>query len=105
MIEMNNVSVNYGNTKVLKDLSITVKKGEQIGQVGATGCTKGAHLHYEIRIDSVAKDPMLFMDLSKFFDNIIHYKALEFYSKYLTPDEIRLLEMYFKIRLKEEPPL
>ena len=40
MIEINNVSVNYGNTKVLKDLSITVKKGEQIALMGPSGSGK-----------------------------------------------------------------
>ena len=40
MIEMNNVSVNYGNTKVLNDFSITVNKGEKIALMGPSGSGK-----------------------------------------------------------------
>ena len=40
MIEMNNVSVNYGNTKVLNDFSITVGKGEQVALMGPSGTGK-----------------------------------------------------------------
>ena len=35
-----------------------VEKGEMIGRVGATGRVTAPHLHYEIRIDDVAKNPM-----------------------------------------------
>ena len=40
MLEMNNVSVNYGNTKVLNDFSITVNKGEKIALMGPSGSGK-----------------------------------------------------------------
>lgn len=39
----------------------TVKKGEVIGAVGSTGRSTGAHLHYEVRIDEDATDPMRFV--------------------------------------------
>lgn len=36
----------------------TVKKGQEIGNVGRTGLATGNHLHYEFRVDGVHKDPL-----------------------------------------------
>lgn len=39
----------------------SVKQGQQVGKVGSTGYSTGPHLHLEIRVDNVRKDPMSYM--------------------------------------------
>lgn len=49
---LSSIAVNEGDV---------VEKGAMLGQVGSTGRSTGPHLHYEVRIDDDATDPMRFI--------------------------------------------
>ncbi len=44
-----------------------VKKGEEIGKVGATGATTGSHIHWETRIYGIAIDPRILLNIDEIF--------------------------------------
>ncbi len=50
----------------MSELKVTpgqfLNAGDAIGLVGNTGLSTGAHLHWELRIDGIAVDPMQFLD-------------------------------------------
>ena len=58
----NGVSTLYAHlSKILVNPGDAVKKGEVVALVGATGWATGPHLHFEVRVGGIAKDPMLFL--------------------------------------------
>ena len=63
----NHVYIDHGNgyytiyghlSRVRVSTGQTVTKGQQIGNVGSSGSSTGAHLHFEIRLNGVAKNPL-----------------------------------------------
>jgi len=52
----------YGhNSHNLVSEGARVTRGQEIGEIGRTGRTTGANLHFEVREDNVAKDPLAYL--------------------------------------------
>ncbi len=68
MGRMVSISHPYGHRTVYAHLTSyvvaagdSVEKGDLIGHVGSTGYSTGPHLHYEVHVNGVPQDPMLFL--------------------------------------------
>jgi murein DD-endopeptidase MepM/ murein hydrolase activator NlpD len=56
------ITTRYGHmSAILVSAGQHVTRGEQIGRMGSTGRSTGNHLHYEVRIDGRAVNPIPFM--------------------------------------------
>ena len=56
------ITTRYGHmSAILVNAGQHVTRGEQIGRMGSTGRSTGNHLHYEVRIDGRAVNPIPFM--------------------------------------------
>ncbi|MBB4290200.1 murein DD-endopeptidase MepM/ murein hydrolase activator NlpD [Rhizobium leguminosarum] len=59
----NGISTRYGHmSEVLVKVGDTVGRNDVIGLAGSTGRSTGTHLHYEVRQDGHAVDPVYFMN-------------------------------------------
>lgn len=70
----NTVEIDHGNgitTRYAHMSKIKVKEGQRVtrstvvGLVGNTGRSTGSHLHYEVRVADVAKDPIKFISVGR----------------------------------------
>jgi murein DD-endopeptidase MepM/ murein hydrolase activator NlpD len=56
------ITTRYGHmSKILVSEGQHVTRGQQVGRMGSTGRSTGNHLHYEVRIDGRAVNPIPFM--------------------------------------------
>lgn len=63
-IKVNDVIVLYAHCKKLYvEEGDSIKQGQEIAEVGATGNTTGPHLHFEIRYQDRYVDPQLILEL------------------------------------------
>lgn len=52
----------YGhNERNLVSEGVRVARGQQIGEIGRSGRTTGANLHFEVRRDNLARDPLAYL--------------------------------------------
>lgn len=52
----------YGhNQRNLVGEGVRVARGQEIGEIGRSGRTTGANLHFEVRRDNVARDPLAYL--------------------------------------------
>ena len=59
----NGVSTRYGHlSKINVRKGTEVKKGQKLGDVGSTGRSTGAHLHFEVRQDDKPLNPIKFLN-------------------------------------------
>jgi murein DD-endopeptidase MepM/ murein hydrolase activator NlpD len=70
LIELNHgrgIQTRYGHlTRSIVRAGQRIKRGELIGYMGSTGRSTGSHLHYEVRIDGKAVNPIPFMEASDY---------------------------------------
>jgi biotin carboxyl carrier protein len=51
-------SLYFHQSKILVKVGDTVSRGQQVGEIGTTGLSTGPHLHWEMRVNQVATDPL-----------------------------------------------
>ncbi len=52
-------------SRILVRRGARVRRGEPVGVVGSSGRSTGPHLHYEVRVDGRAVDPLTFLDAGR----------------------------------------
>ncbi len=65
------IETRYGHlSKILVAPNSRVRRGQLIGLMGSTGRSTGSHLHYEVRIDGKAVNPMPFMQNASVIEQV-----------------------------------
>lgn len=72
------IETRYGHlSKILVASNTRVRRGQLIGLMGSTGRSTGSHLHYEVRIDGMAVNPMPFMQNASIVEQVQHGAMLQ----------------------------
>jgi murein DD-endopeptidase MepM/ murein hydrolase activator NlpD len=65
------IQTRYGHlSKSLVSAGQRVKRGDMIGLMGSTGRSTGSHLHYEVRIDGKAVNPVPFLQSTNYLQSV-----------------------------------
>ncbi|MCW3835851.1 M23 family metallopeptidase [Sphingomonas canadensis] len=74
LVELNHgkgIQTRYGHlSKILVAENTRVKRGQLIGLMGSTGRSTGSHLHYEVRVDGRAVNPIPFLQSGEYLARI-----------------------------------
>ena len=80
LVELNHgrgIQTRYGHlSKALVTAGQKVKRGDLIALMGSTGRSTGSHLHYEVRIDGRAVNPIPFMQSNEYLAAVQRRAAL-----------------------------
>ncbi|QPQ54028.1 M23 family metallopeptidase [Allosphingosinicella flava] len=80
LVELNHgkgIQTRYGHlSKALVTPGQRVKRGDLIALMGSTGRSTGSHLHYEVRIDGKAVNPIPFMQSNEYLAAVQRRAAL-----------------------------
>lgn len=70
LVEINHgrgIETRYGHlSKILVADNTRVRRGQMIGLMGSTGRSTGSHLHYEVRVDGKAVNPIPFLQSGEY---------------------------------------
>lgn len=70
------LTTRYGHlSKSLVQPGQHIRRGEEIALMGSTGRSTGSHLHYEVRIDGKAVNPMPYLQTATFLAALQHRAA------------------------------
>lgn len=59
------LTTRYGHlSRINTSVGQKIKTGDELGKVGSTGRSTGAHLHYEVRVNNQAVDPIQYLPLN-----------------------------------------
>jgi murein DD-endopeptidase MepM/ murein hydrolase activator NlpD len=65
------IQTRYGHlSKSLVTAGQKVKRGDMIGLMGSTGRSTGSHLHYEVRVDGKAVNPVPFLQSTSYLQSV-----------------------------------
>jgi hypothetical protein len=72
------ISTRYGHlSKILVAANARVTRGQLIALMGSTGRSTGSHLHYEVRVDGQAVNPIPFLQTADYLSPAREIKPVQ----------------------------